>query len=148
MSVVYVLPVSLGAVWAAKKYPDRMVLVVGFIVFIIGTVIKINYTMNKEMHLSQFYISSSIIFSGSLISEIASISILNKVISPLLKTSFMNAGLMSGTGDTLGRGIGNASYTLFISLVSISYYLFTWYIVTSSILVVLFILTLIFLPLL
>lgn len=88
------------------------------------------------------------IFSGSLVSEAAAVSILNKVISPILKRGLLNAGLMSGTGDTFGRAIGNASYTLFIFLVTINTYLFTWYIIATGIIIVLITFNIIFLPIL
>jgi len=52
VSTVYALPISLLSAEAAKKYPDRYVLLVGFFIYISGTIIKINYTMNGGMYLS------------------------------------------------------------------------------------------------
>lgn len=51
ISVIYALPVSILAVWASKAYPDRKVLIVGLVVYLIGTVFKINYTVKKGMYL-------------------------------------------------------------------------------------------------
>lgn len=148
VSIVYALPVSLLSAWLAKVYPDRYLLFAGFLIYISGTIIKINYSFDQYMSLSQFYIGSSIIFAGSLITEAAAVSILNKVISPTLKRGLLNAGLMSGTGDTIGRAIGNSSYTIINELLSISLYLFTWYLLATGILAILIALNVLFMPIL
>ena len=106
------LPILLG-----KKIKDKWILVIGFVVIIIGCLIKINYQYDKPMPIVQYYAGSIVFFSGTLIGEAAAISLLAKVISPKMKTGFFNAGLLSGSGDTLGRAIGNATFTIF-SLIS------------------------------
>ena len=125
-STLYAVPVSLFAK-AAKKYPDRYLLIAGYITFITAAFIKINYTFNGQQNMYQFYIGSSLLFCGSLIGEAASIAILAKVISPTLKRGFLNAGLLSGTGDTTARALGNASYTLFVGVGGQERYSFLWY---------------------
>lgn len=89
-------------------------MLIGAIVYLVGTILKIDYLYNKEMPVAEFFIASIFIFSGSLISEAGAMSILAKVISPTLKRGFLNAGLLSGTLDTIGRALGNSSYTLFV----------------------------------
>ena len=107
-STAYAIPVALGASFASKKYADRYIMLIGNIVYLIGTLLKIDYLYDKEMPIAEFFIASIVIFAASLISEAGAISILNKVISPTLKRGFLNAGLLSGTLDTLGRAFGNS----------------------------------------
>lgn len=80
--------------------------------------------------------------------EAAAVSILNKVISPTLKRGLLNAGLLSGTGDTFGRALGNSSYTLYVGLMGLKLYLFSWYITATGLIVILMIFNFIFLPIL
>lgn len=103
-----------------------------FGIFLLGTILKINFRYNKPMPQAQFYLGSAIVFIGSLLSEAAAISILAKVISPNLKKGFINAGLLSGTGDTLGKAIGNASFTVFSKIDGLAAYPGIWYIVASG----------------
>lgn len=109
---------------------------------------KINYTIDGHINMAQFYIGSSIIFAGSLVTEAAAVSILNKVISPTLKRGLLNAGLLSGTGDTLGRALGNSSYTIIVGILAVSKYLFTWYLIATGINGILIVLNFVFLPIL
>lgn len=109
------VPTALITGWATKKYEDRKILLIGFIFYIIGTIGKINYDVYSAMPKVQYFGFSTILFIASLIGESAAISILAKVISPSLKLGFLNAGLLSGTADTLGRALGNSSMTLFSS---------------------------------
>lgn len=83
-----------------------------------------------------------------MITEASAVSILNKVISPTLKRGLLNAGLLSGTGDTLGRALGNSSYTVIVGLLSIAEYLFVWYIIATGLIILYLVLTLLFLPML
>lgn len=96
------------------------------------------------MPVSEFFIASIFIFSASLISEAGAMSILNKVISPTLKRGFLNAGLLSGTLDTVGRALGNSSYTLYVEFDGLKAYLFYWYLTATIMLVVLMLLTILF----
>lgn len=98
------------------------------------------------MPVAEFFIASIFIFSGSLISEAGAMSILAKVISPTLKRGFLNAGLLSGTLDTVGRALGNSSYTLFVSFDGQAAYLFYWYLTASILLAILILLTIYFFP--
>jgi len=82
------------------------------------------------------------------VTEAATVSILNKVISPTLKRGLLNAGLLSGTGDTFGRALGNSSYTLIVGLLNAARYLFTWYIIASGLVVIMIIFNFVFLPIL
>ena len=121
---------------------------------------KINFEFDKPMPQGQYYAGSCILFIGSLLTEAATVAILAKVISPTLKRGFLNAGLLSGTADTLGRSLGNSSFTLFASLgteanasetgVDFDYgiraYSFYWYITATAMLVMCLITTFIFLP--
>ena len=62
---------------------------------------------------------------------------MNKVISPNLKMGLLNAGLLSGTGDTIGRTLGNCGYTLItVVLLSTYEYLFVWYIIATVVVIV------------
>lgn len=59
------------------------------------------------MPLGLYLTGSGILFVGSLVSETAAISILSKVISPASSAGILNAGFVSGLGDTGGRSLGN-----------------------------------------
>jgi MFS family permease len=107
------VPTALLTGAATKKFKDRKILVIGFAIFIIGSLIKINYQFDKKQPFGQYVIGSIILFIASLVAESASISILAKVISPSLKVGFFNAGLLAGTVDTIGKSLGNASMTIF-----------------------------------
>ena len=144
LSSVYVMPTALIGVLLNKKLADRYVLVIALIVYLIGTLIKINYEYDQPMPQAQYYIGSAIVFIGSLLAEAASIAIMAKVISPNLKKGFLNAGLLSGTGDTVGRTLGNVSFTIFSSIDTLAAYPGIWYIVATGLLVFCLLLTLIF----
>ena len=160
LSTFYVIPTALLGVYLSKKMPDRHILIIATIIYIIGTVMKINFEFDKPMPQGQYYVGSCILFIGSLMTEASTVAILAKVISPSLKMGFFNAGLLSGTGDTLGRALGNSSFTLFASFGSkssatetgegfdygIRAYSFYWYITATALLIISLITTIIFLP--
>lgn len=146
-STIYTVPVSIFA-QIAKKYSDRKILIFSFIIFIISVILKINFTYNGKQNIVKFYLGSSLLFCGSLIGEAASMAILAKVISPTLKRGFLNAGLLSGTGDTTARALGNSSYTLFVYLGGQRVYSFWWYLTALVLLVCFFLVTLYVLDLL
>lgn len=125
--------------------PDRYVLLFSLVIYIVGTLLKINYKYNIPMPQAQFYIGSAFIFIASILSEGAAIAILVKVISPNLKKGFLNAGLLAGLGDTLGRTLGNASFTIFSRIDTLAAYPGIWYIVATGLLGFAFLLALIFL---
>lgn len=109
------VPTTLITYWANKRTEDRKILVIGFILYLVGCVLKINYRFDQPQNVYHYCIASSILFCGTLVGEAAAIAILAKVISPSLKMGFLNAGLLAGTADTLGQTIGNSSMTLFSS---------------------------------
>jgi MFS family permease len=110
------VPTALLTGAATKKFEDRKILLIGFILYIIGCLGKINYEIDQPQPFVQYIIASVVLFIASLVAESAAISILAKVISPSLKLGFFNAGLLSGTADTIGRALGNSSMTLFGSI--------------------------------
>ncbi len=148
LSTIYAVPFSILPNFLSKKWPDRYILLLGFGVFLIGSIIKINFTFREKQNEVQFYVGSSILFAGTLIAEGAAIAILVKVISPTLKRSFLNAGLLSGSGDTFARAIGNASYTLFVFFAGLSGYSFAWYITASGLIAIFLIVSILILNLL
>ena len=142
---------------------DRYILIIATLIYIVGTLLKINYQYDKPMPEVQYYLGSCILFIGSLLAEAATVAILAKVISPTLKRGFLNAGLLSGTADTLGRSLGNSSFTLFTIFgtvdnaseiappgeewdYGIRAYSFYWYITATAMLVMCLITTILFLP--
>lgn len=110
------VPTALLTGAATKRFEDRKILLIGFILYIIGCIAKINFEISAPQPFAQYIIASIILFIASLVGEAAAIAILAKVISPSLKLGFFNAGLLSGTADTIGRAIGNSSMTLFASI--------------------------------
>jgi hypothetical protein len=108
-----VVPVSLLPIPAAKKWGDNSVLIFGMAFMLVASLVKINYTPDQAQNREQYYAGSILFFSSTLVAEMASISILAKVIPSHLKMSFWNAGLFSGSADNLGRAVGSALYTLY-----------------------------------
>lgn len=109
------VPTALVTGYATKKMEDRKILLIGFILYMISCILKINFQFDKAMNVYHYCIASAILFGATLVGEAAAIAILAKVISPSLKLGFLNAGLLAGTADTLGRALGNSSMTLFSS---------------------------------
>ena len=109
------VPTALITGYATKKMEDRKILLIGFILYIVSCILKINFQFDKPMNVYHYCIASAILFCATLVGEAAAIAILAKVISPSLKLGFLNAGLLAGTADTLGRALGNSSMTLFSS---------------------------------
>ena len=107
------VPTALLTGAATRKFEDRIILLFGFIVYILACIGKINFEIDADQPFVQYIIASSFLFMGSLITEAAAISILAKVISPSLKLGFFNAGLLAGSADTIGRAVGNVSMTAF-----------------------------------
>ena len=110
------VPTALLTGAATKKFEDRKILLIGFIIYIAASVAKINFEYDAKQEFVQYIIASTVLFIASLVTEAAAISILAKVISPSLKLGFFNAGLLAGTADTVGRALGNASMTLFSAI--------------------------------
>ena len=104
------VPTALLTGWATKRFEDRKILLIGFILYMIGCVGKINFQFDKPMPEAQYYIFSGILFMASLVGESAAISILAKVISPSLKLGFLNAGLLSGTAAKIVSSSTNSSW--------------------------------------
>ena len=139
---------------------DRHILIIATVIYIVGTLLKINYEFDKPMPEVQYYAGSCVLFIGSLLTEAATVAILAKVISPTLKRGFLNAGLLSGTADTLGRSLGNSSFTLFTLFgteenaknlgadfdYGIRAYSYYWYITATCMLVMCLVTTILFLP--
>lgn len=97
---------------------------------------------------AQFYIGSALLFIGSLLTESAAIAILAKVIHPKMKKGFLNAGLLSGIGDTIGRALGNISFTIFSRIDTTAAYPGIWYIVATCLIALCILLNLIFIKIL
>ncbi len=94
---------------------------------VVGGFIKINYQFNLPMPIEQYYAGSIVFFSGTMIAEASSVALLSKLISPRLKNSYFNAGLLSGSADTIGRSIGNSLITIFAALsglLSVPFYIY------------------------
>jgi len=51
ISTVYTVPASLLSASASKKYADRYVLLIGLFVYLIGALLKINYTYNEFINI-------------------------------------------------------------------------------------------------
>ena len=109
------VPTALITGAATKKFEDRKILLIGFILYIMACAGKVNYEFDQPQPFAQYIAASVVLFIASLVAEAAAISILAKVISPSLKLGFFNAGLLAGTADTVGRALGNSSMTLFSS---------------------------------
>lgn len=110
------VPTALLTGAATKKYEDRKILLIGFFLYIISCIAKINFEIDAKQPFVQYIIASTLLFIASLVGEAAAIAILAKVISPSLKLGFFNAGLLAGTADTIGRALGNSSMTLFAAI--------------------------------
>ena len=121
-------------------------MIIGFLVMICGSLLKINYQFKDPMPIVQYYEGSIILFAGTLIAEAASIAIMSKLISPKLRVGFFNAGLLSGLADPTGRAIGNASFTLFSVISGKESVPFYVYLICSVVMTLLMVTTLLFFP--
>ena len=52
ISSVYAVPIALMPAQLAKKYADRYILLWGTVIYLIGTIIKINYTYDGHMNMA------------------------------------------------------------------------------------------------
>ena len=146
MVISLVLPAALAPIFLVRKIKDKFIMTIGFLVMICGSLLKINYLFDYPMPIVQYYEGSIIFYSGTLMAEASAIAILAKVISPKLKISFWNAGLLSGCADTLGRALGNATFTIFSAISGKNSVPFYVYIIASAVIVLLMILTIFFYP--
>jgi hypothetical protein len=134
--------------FVARMIKDKFIMAIGMMIMICGSLLKINYMFNDPMPVVQYYEGSIIFFAGTLIAEASAIAILAKVISPKMKISFFNAGLLSGSADTLGRALGNATFTIFSAVSGRESVPFYVYIISSAVIALLLILAVLFFPLL
>lgn len=104
---VFAIPIAQSIAPLSKKVEDRAILFWSLVQYLIGILLKVNYQGSTPMPLGLYLTGSGILFVGSLVSETAAISILSKVISPASSAGILNAGFVSGLGDTGGRSLGN-----------------------------------------
>lgn len=142
------LPASLAPILMARKIKDKFIMTIGLLIMVCGSLLKINYKFNEAMPIVQYYEGSIIFFSGTLIAEAAAIAMMSKLISPKLRISFFNAGLLSGLADPLGRAIGNASFTLFSAISGKESVPFYVYIIGSGVIAVIIVTTMLLYPIL
>lgn len=106
-SSVFAIPIALSIAPLSKKVEDRQILFWSLILYLVAILMKINYQGSTPMNLYLYLVASGLLFVGSLITETAAISIMSKVISPTQSVGLLNAGFVSGLGDTGGRSLGN-----------------------------------------
>lgn len=128
-------------VFLKKHFKDKYILFGAFIVILIGTVYRANFFSKTPLTSGGFLFSAAILVCGTLVGESMSVSILNKVISPILQQSIYNAGLLSGLIDNFGRIAGSSGYTVFRKNFEIgaNEYCFYWYTMMALILGAIFI---------
>ena len=132
------LPAALTPSFLKKKFEDRAVLKVSSFLLIAVMIIKIQFT--KALYpFGIFILGSCTVLGFALSVETCCSSILTKVISEKKAKGFMNAGLLAGLIDTLGRVIGSTSITIVTIFLDYKYlncvlYPF-WFVIFASIVV-------------
>lgn len=84
-STLYILPISLLPVFLKQHLKDKYILFGAFIVILFGSTYRTNFFDRVPLSENGFLISAAILVSGTLVGESMSVSILNKVISPVLQ---------------------------------------------------------------
>lgn len=84
-STLYILPISLLPVFLKQHLKDKYILFGAFIVILFGSTYRANFFDKVPLSENGFLISAAILVSGTLVGESMSVSILNKVISPVLQ---------------------------------------------------------------
>ncbi len=116
----FTLPAALTPSVLKKKYEDRKMLTIGVIILLVVMVLKIQFT--KDLYPFGLFIAGSCLVLGmALTVETCCSSIITKVISEKKAQSFMNAGLLAGLIDTLGRVTGSTSITIISTFVEYLY---------------------------
>lgn len=113
ISIAYLLPSFFGSVLLSKKVSDATILMLGLVLLLIASLIKINYEYDKPMKEFTYYFGSSLYFAACLIAEAGVSALIPKVATKKVQASFFNAGMIAGILDTVGRAIGNALFTLY-----------------------------------
>lgn len=144
ISIVYVVPGSLAPMIIVRWLQDRYIFLIGLVITIIGALIKLNYKYDQPQPMYQYYVGSIVFFIGTLVFEASCIALLGKVISPRLKMSFWNAGLLAGCTDTAGRALGNGTYTIIAQYISKASVTFYAYIIDLIIVVPILVISIIF----
>lgn len=107
----FTLPAALTPSLLKKKLEDRKMLTISSILLILALLIKVQYT--KDIYPIGLFIAGSCLVLGlALAVETSCSSIITKVISEKKAASFMNAGILAGLIDTLGRVTGSTSITI------------------------------------
>jgi sugar phosphate permease len=108
---VATLPTALAPSFLKKKFEDRAMLRFFSYMLIASMIIKSQFT-EPVYPFGLFVVGSCLVLSLALAVETCCSSILTKVISEKKALSFMNAGLLAGVIDTLGRVTGSTSITI------------------------------------
>ena len=118
----FTLPAALAPTFLKKRFEDRAVLRVASYLLIAAMFIKIQFT--KDIYpFGVFILATCLVLGFTLTAETSSSAILTKVISEKKAKTFMNAGILAGLIDTLGRASGSTSITIistFIELKSLN----------------------------
>lgn len=113
ISIAYLMPVFFGSVYLSRRVRDATILLIGLVLLLVSSLIKINYSYDKPMTEFTYYFGSSLYFCACLVAEAGASAIIPKVSSEKYKTNFFNAGMIAGSVDTIGRAVGNALFTLY-----------------------------------
>lgn len=107
----FTLPAALIPAFLKKKFEDRVML--RFFSFLLIAAMIIKTQFSGELYPFGLFLAGSCLVLGmALAVETGCSSILTKVISEKKAKGFMNAGLLAGLIDTLGRVTGSTSITI------------------------------------
>ena len=107
----FTLPSALAPSFLKKKFEDRAMLRFSSLVLIASIIVKCQFS--KPLYpFGLFIFGSCAVLGLALAVETCCSSILTKVISEKKAKSFMNAGILAGLIDTLGRVTGSTSITI------------------------------------
>lgn len=117
---MFTLPAALAPSFLKKKFEDRAMLKLCSYILLAAIIIKIQFS--KSLYPFGLFITGScVVLSLALSVETCCSSILTKVISEKKAKGFMNAGLLAGLIDTLGRVTGSTSITIITIFIDYKY---------------------------
>lgn len=82
---------------------------VNVVILVVGTGIMITVQRTALLHAWQYFTGFMLIYVSTILMEGVSMSLMSKVMSPLLAKGFWNAGLLATEAGAIGRLLGNTA---------------------------------------
>jgi hypothetical protein len=121
-------------------WADGSIILLGLSGLLAACIVKINYHYADPENQYQYLTGSALLFASTMVVETAALACAAKTLPPFFKFSYWNVGLLAAIADSMGRIIGDVSFTAYSYFDS--YYLrraqpFYTYVVNSVVLTLL-----------